>query len=61
MFRTADRVKETSIGTGTGALTLAGAMFGYRTFSDVLASGDTCYYVIQHTTLNEWEVGVGTF
>jgi hypothetical protein len=56
---TADRVQETTTTTGTGAITLAGAVAGFRTFASVMAANDTCYYVIQGTT--EWEVGVGTF
>jgi hypothetical protein len=56
---TADRVQETTTTTGTGAITLAGAVAGFRTFASVMATNDTCYYVIQGTT--EWEVGVGTF
>ena len=53
-----DRVRETTTTTGTGALTLAGAVSGYRAFSSVLATGDTTFYVILSGT--DWEVGVGT-
>lgn len=56
---TFDRVKETSTTTGTGALTLAGAVSGFRTFASVLAANDLCYYCIALGT--EWEVGLGTF
>lgn len=56
----ADRVKETSTTTGTGALTLDGAGSSYRTFSSGVGNGNTCYYVIAHLTANEWEVGLGT-
>ena len=56
---TADRVQETTTTTGTGAITLAGAVTGFRTFASVMATNDTCYYLIQGTS--EWEVGVGTF
>lgn len=57
----ADRVKETSTTTGTGSLTLAGAATGFQTFDAPLASSDTTYYVIQHQSAAEWEVGLGTF
>jgi hypothetical protein len=63
----ADRVKETSTTTGTGALTLAGAMTGFRAFSSVCTSpSDTCYYGIQGVDgdgnpTSEWEVGLGTY
>ena len=36
-----DRVRETSVATGTGDFQLAGAVSGYRAFSDVMADGDT--------------------
>jgi hypothetical protein len=55
----ADRVQETTTTTGTGAITLAGAGTGYRTFASVMAASDTCYYTIAGGS--EWEVGLGTF
>ena len=54
-----DRVKETTTTTGTGAITLAGAGTGFRTFASVMAASDTCYYTISGGA--EWEVGLGTF
>ena len=54
-----DRVKETTTSTGTGPLTLAGAVAGFRAFSSVCADGDTAYYVVTDGT--SWEVGLGTF
>ena len=58
-----DRILETSTTTGTGAFTLAGAVSGYRAFSAIpgIVASDTVYYVIEHTTANEWEVGIGTW
>lgn len=55
-----DRVKETSTTTGTGSLTLAGAVTGFRTFASVLSSTHTTYYVIEDSAGN-WETGIGTF
>lgn len=57
------RVRDTSTTTGTGAMTLANAaVAGYRRFSDVLANGDTCSYVISgRYSAGEWEVGIGTY
>lgn len=55
----ADRVKETTTTTGTGAVTLAGASTGFRTFGSVMANADTCYYAIVGGA--EWEFGVGTW
>jgi hypothetical protein len=54
----ADRVLETSTTTGTGTLTLAGAVTGYQTFVDGIGDGNTCYYCITDGT--DWEVGRGT-
>jgi hypothetical protein len=56
-----DRVKETSLTTGTGALTLSGAADGgFRTFASVMATGDTTTITIAHQTVEEWEVCVAT-
>lgn len=55
-----DRVKETSTTAGTGALTLAGAVAGYQSFS-VIGNGNTTYYTIVDSTANTWEVGIGTY
>ena len=61
-FVTADRVSDTSSTAGSGAITVAGSPpSGYRTFSAVLSVGDTFYYSIQHQSLDEWEVGLGTY
>lgn len=63
----ADRIKETSTTTGTGAFTLAGAMTAFQAFSAVCTSpSDTCYYCIQAVDsggnpTGEWEVGLGTY
>jgi hypothetical protein len=57
----ADRVWETTTTTGTGALTLLGAVTAYRAFSAVCAANDTVCYCCAHRTANEWEVGIGTF
>ena len=56
-----DRVKETTTTTGTGAVTLAGAVAGFQAFSAVMAVNDTCYYVIVSGTGTDWETGTGTY
>ena len=56
-----DRVKETSIVTGTGSATLLGAAIGYQSFNTAIPTGSTVYYCIAGQGNNEWEVGVGTF
>ena len=55
-----DRVKETTTTTGTGAITLAGAVAGFQSFSGVLSDSDTTYYAIVHRDTTEFEVGLGT-
>lgn len=62
-----DRVMETSTTTGTGAMTLAGAVTGFRTFASQMTSpSDTCWYSIWAVNSDgqptgEWEVGLGTY
>lgn len=63
---TPDRVLESSTTTGTGALTLAGAHTGYRTFASVCSTNDTIYYAIVAVDVNgnpsgDWECGLGTY
>lgn len=56
-----DRVKETTTTTGTGDITLAGAVEGFQSFSSALSDADTTYYAISHRDADEWEVGLGTY
>lgn len=56
----ADRVREQTSTTGTGSLTLLGAIVGYRTFSAGVGNGNETYYSIVDDTTNEWEVGRGS-
>lgn len=60
MPRISNRVKETSTTTGTGTVTLAGAVAGYQTFTSVFANGTVVRYCIAGQTGTEWEVGQGT-
>lgn len=62
----ADRVFETTTTTGTGALSLAGAVTGFQAFDDVCANNDTAYYSLWAVDGNgnptgAWETGLGTF
>ena len=59
----ADRVKDTSTSTGTGAITLANsAPAGFRTFATAFGAGSSLVdYCISSQTPGEWEVGQGTF
>ena len=60
-FIIADRVRESSTTTGTGNLTLTGAVVGFQTFDAVLDTGDTTYYTAADQGGSNWEVGIGTF
>jgi len=57
----ADRVKETTTSTGTGAISLGGAEPNFRTFSSVLSDADTTYYAIIDDNNLAFEVGLGTY
>lgn len=59
-FRIADRIQETTTTTGTGALTLAGAAAGYRSFATIGNGNQTTYAIIDSTN-SVWEVGIGTY
>lgn len=62
-LRRGDRVFETSVTTGTGTYTLAGAATGYQAFSAICSNTDTVEYCA--TDANHggsgWEVGLGTW
>lgn len=60
MALTADRCKETSTTTGTGALTLLGAVTQFQAFATAFDVGSLLQYAIVGQTGTEWEVGVGT-
>ena len=55
-----DRVQETTTTTGTGTLTLGGAVTGYQAFT-AIGNGNTTYYAIYAPGGTEWEVGIGTY
>lgn len=55
----ADRVQETFTTTGTGTISLGGAVIGYQAFSAALTNTQTAYYAATDGT--NWEVGLGTY
>jgi len=55
-----DRVKETTTTTGTGTISLGGAVTGFETFAAGIGNSNTVYYCISHQTAAEFEVGLGT-
>jgi len=56
----ADRVQETTTTTGTGSVTLLGAVTGYQSFA-VIGNTNTTYYTIADQGGANWEVGIGTY
>jgi len=56
----ADRVQETTTTTGTGTVTLAGAVSGFQSFAAV-GNANTTYYTIAGQTTSEFEIGIGTY
>ena len=55
-----DRVQETSTTSGTGTLTLLGAVPGFQSFA-AIGNGNTTYYTIYDNVAQVWEVGIGTY
>lgn len=55
----ADRVQETTATTGTGTLTLAGAVAQYQAFQAAFAVGARIRYAIKAGNGTDWEVGDG--
>ena len=53
-----DRVQETTTTSGTGSVTLLGAVSGFQSFA-VVGNTNTTYYTI--TDGAAWEVGIGTY
>jgi len=59
-FILADRVKETTITTGTSDVVLGGSFGGFSTFSSTVGNSNSTYYAIE-TPDGSYEVGVGTY
>ena len=55
-----NRVRETTSTTGTGAVTLGGAVGGFQSFAAGIGNSNTTYYAISINSAAEWEVGLGT-
>jgi len=54
------RIKETSVTSGSGSLSLGGAVLGHQAILDVLATTDTFKYWILDANGLGWEYGLGT-
>lgn len=61
-LRIYDRVQETTTSTGTGALTLAGAVTKMRSFAGAGGvNGDAFWALIEHASAAEWEITLCTY
>lgn len=58
---TADRCRETSTTTGTGSITLLGAVSQFQSFNTAFADGAVVEFEIAGQTGAEWETVRGTF
>lgn len=56
----ADRCRETTETTGTGTLSLAGAVSKYQTLVAGVGTASVIPYCVAHRSAAEWEVGFGT-
>jgi len=54
-----DRVKETTITTGTGTVSLGGTFGAFQSFGSSVGDGNQTYYGIENES--RWEVGLGTY
>jgi hypothetical protein len=61
MLRLYDRVKQLTVTSGSGSLTIGTSVPGFNVFSDFYNTGDLTYYVIEDLDNNEFEVGIGTY
>lgn len=56
-----DRIKEPSTSTGTGAIVGSGTATPKFLPLSTIGNSNTFAYTIEHDTLTEWEVGIGTY
>jgi hypothetical protein len=59
-FAYADRVQENTTTSGTGTITLGGAVTGYQAFSSAFSTSVDVYYGISDSS-GDWETGIGTY
>lgn len=59
MFKLEDRVKQTSVTTGTGDIVFYSTPSSYQSFATAIGDGNSTYYAIE--TYTDFEVGIGTY
>lgn len=60
-MRQLTRAAETTTGTGTGNLALAGALTGYQSLSGIGNGNRFPYIITEYPAAVNWEVGIGTY
>lgn len=59
MLILSDRVKETSVTSGSGSVILSGAFRGFQSFLNGIGNGNSTYYTIENG--RNFEVGIGVY
>ena len=59
MFILADRVKQSSITTGTGDIVFDATFPSFQSFADAIGDGNSTYYAIE--MYSKYEIGIGTY
>ena len=59
MFKLADRVKQTSVTTGTGDIVFDSTLSSFQSFATAIGDGNSTYYAIE--TFTKFEIGIGTY
>jgi hypothetical protein len=59
MFILADRVKQSSITTGTGDIVFDATFPSFQPFADAIGDGNSTYYAIE--MYSKYEIGIGTY
>ena len=59
MLKLADRVKQTSVTTGTGDIIFNATIPSFQSFAEAIGDGNSTYYAIE--TYTKFEIGIGTY
>lgn len=60
-FVVADRIRQTTVTTGTGDITFSGTYPAYRPFSDFMSVGYHTFYCISDVGNDDYELGIGKY
>lgn len=59
MFILSDRVKQSSISTGTGDIVFNSSFASFQTFAEAIGDGNSTYYTVEN--YENFEIGIGTY